>query len=545
MGRQPEPSPLSFASELIVRDDLLKDAPRHESGLAHVLPAWIISGATHVLLICLFLLTTFTPNATSNATEQVTIETSIVERPAEEVLTNPEEGLDPLLEKGFNLERIGPDSIPGFIDVSADQAGNMKGERDTHIVVPPPFGPPGGEGGSMFSTTPGNLDPKKMSGFGGPWPGTLNPSLRARIGSAETRMKTALEGGGSQGSELAVARALRWLALHQANDGHWSLDGFHRHAHEKPGLGGKPIMCTCDKRGGLSNDIAGTALGLLPFLGAGETHKPPTTPGDVHYTKQVEAGLRYLLSRQAADGNFGGGMYAHGLATIAVCEAYGLTSDGRLKDPAQRALDFIVRAQHAAGGWRYGPNEPGDTSVTGWQVMALKSGQMSGLSVSAAALTGAEKWLDSCMNNEGGYGYLDRQETPAMTAVGLLCRQYLGWSPRNPKLQSGVAKLRATPPGQLDSFYYHYYATQVMHHMGGDSWQTWNPKMRDLLIAAQDKGNAPNKAHQLGSWPPGKDVYDGVGGRLMVTSLATLTLEVYYRHLPLYRRDLGTAKMQP
>jgi hypothetical protein len=539
-----EPESLSFASEAIVQPgDFLKESRGHES-LVRVLPAWIISGATHMLLICLFLLTTFTPSATSNALEQVTIETSIVEQPADKVLTNPEEGFDPLLERAFNLDRIGPDTIPGAIDVTADQTGAIMGDREAQIVVPPPFGPAGGEGGNRLATTPGLLDPNRLPGLGGPW-GTLNPALRARVGSAATRMKTALEGGGSQGSELAVARALRWLALHQANDGRWSLDGFHRHAHEKPGLGARPIVCTCGNRGGLSNDIAGTALGLLPFLGAGETHKPPTTPGEVHYTKQVEAGLRYLLSRQAADGNFGGGMYAHGLATIAVCEAYGLTSDTRLKEPAQKALDFIVRAQHAGGGWRYGPNESGDTSVTGWQVMALKSGQMSGLAVSAAALKGAEKWLDSCMDNDGGYGYLDRQATPAMTAVGLLCRQYLGWTPRNPRLLGGVSKLRATPPGQLDSFYYHYYATQVMHHMGGDGWQAWNPKMRDLLIAAQDMGTAPNKAHQQGSWSPAKDVYDGVGGRLMVTSLATLTLEVYYRHLPLYRRELGTAKVQP
>ena len=46
-------------------------------------------------------------------------------------------------------------------------------------------------------------------------------------------------------------------------------------------------------------------------------------------------------------------MYAHGLATITLCEAYGLTKDERIGAAAQRAVIFIEHAQHpASGGWR-------------------------------------------------------------------------------------------------------------------------------------------------------------------------------------------------
>jgi len=174
--------------------------------------------------------------------------------------------------------------------------------------------------------------------------------------------------------------------------------------------------------------------------------------------------------------------------------------------------------------------------------MGLKSGQMAGLSVPNATLKGAEKFLDSVMDSGGGYGYTGPQVTPTMTAVGVLCRQYLGWTPRNLMLVNGVAQLKKTPPGSFDTMYYYYYATQVMHHMGGEAWDTWNKKMRDMLVAGQDKGTTPNKPHQLGSWDPKKDAHGSVGGRLMITSLSTLTLEVYYRHLPLYRRELGGNK---
>src|SRR5207245_505666 len=109
-----------------------------------------------------------------------------------------------------------------------------------------------------------------------------------------------------------------------------------------------------------------------------------------------------------------------------------------------------------------------------WQVMALKSGQMSGLNVPNITLRGAEKWLDSCESSDkGGYGYTGPQATPTMSSVGLLCRQYLGTPRRHPGLRNGCEKLKATPPG-TGGLYYDYYATQVMHHMGGDYWDFWN-----------------------------------------------------------------------
>src|SRR5262249_27561965 len=157
-------------------------------------------------------------------------------------------------------------------------------------------------------------------------------------------------------------------------------------------------------------------------------------------------------------------------ATIALCEAYGMTRDASLQQPAQYAIEYILSAQHSGGGWRYQPKTPGDTSVTGWQLQALKSGEMARLSVSQSKMRLGGVYLDSVSANYGAtYGYTDANATPAMTAVGLLCRQYLGWGPRNPSLAKGVEYLKKNPPGEgYYDIYYFYYATQVLHFYGGD-----------------------------------------------------------------------------
>ena len=128
-------------------------------------------------------------------------------------------------------------------------------------------------------------------------------------------------------------------------------------------------------------------------------------------------------------------MYSHGLATIALCEAYGLTGDKQVGMAAQGAVNFILDAQNTAdGGWRYNPKDPGDTSVVGWQLMALKSAHMAGLNVGGSVFSGTSKWLDAVAVHDGAeYAYQPGAgPSPTMTSVGLLCRQYLGASATTP-----------------------------------------------------------------------------------------------------------------
>jgi hypothetical protein len=342
--------------------------------------------------------------------------------------------------------------------------------------------------------------------------------------------------GGNDASEAAVGKALRWLSAHQSPDGRWSMNGYHKH---NPACKCKDMNFEASVN---DNDTAGTALGLLPFLGAGHTHKKGASP----YAGNVLKALQFLSGRQQNNGDLGGGMYSHALATIALCEAYGMSSDVKLRGPAQKAINFIEYAQNTqTGGWRYQPRTDGDTSVVGWQVMALRSGQMSGLTVKSQTLELAKRWLDSCQSDGGSkYSYVPGSgPTPTMTSAALLNRQYLGWGPRNPDLHKGCEYLikSAPPPPEkpgpkegLGQIYYYYYATQVMHHMGDKYWDTWNPRMRDFLIRTQMK---KDDGHREGSWDPRGCDHGGSAGRIYSTALACLTLEVYYRHLPLYRRE--------
>jgi hypothetical protein len=346
--------------------------------------------------------------------------------------------------------------------------------------------------------------------------------------NVEDKILLLREGGGTMQSEEAVTRGLDWLVLHQAPDGSWPMHAFH--------LAGK---CNCRDLGE-QHDVGGTALALLPFLGAGETHQKG------RYTRTVLKGLNYLLQKQKEEGHFSDNRYENALATIAVCEAYGLARDRRLALPAQAAVNSVVRGQNPDGSWGYGTGQKGDLSVTGWQFTAMKAGYWARLTVPQSQVGQVGHFLNQVADPNGlGYGYNEPGAGRATSATGLLCREYMGWGSRHPKLARGVEHLLREGNAvtkDKPSIYYLYYATQVMHHFGGKSWETWNPRTRDLLIQLQDQGDDPEFRHQKGSWAPHGDDFAKQGGRLMYTSLALLTLEVYYTYIPL--NGYGPAVLQ-
>ena len=120
-----------------------------------------------------------------------------------------------------------------------------------------------------------------------------------------------------------------------------------------------------------------------------------------------------------------------------------------------------------------------------------------------------------------------------MTAEGLLCLQFMGTVSRNdPRMLAGADFLLSRLPrsDQKNTSYYWYYATQVMYHMQGKYWESWNESLRDQLVATQVKNG-----QLAGTWDP-SDQWEKSGGRVYSSSLKLLILEVYYRHLPLYEQ---------
>lgn len=353
------------------------------------------------------------------------------------------------------------------------------------------------------------------------------PTVRFSLtGRSPGRRDALLDAGGGGGeTETAVALALEWLVRNQEKSGLWSLRG--------PYLDGSRQ----------ENRLAATAMALLALQGAGNSTR------DGGHRDAVQKGWAALLARQSPKGTFDFGvlpdahaMYAHAQATIALCELVAMTDDPEVRQPARRALEYAIAAQMPDGGWRYHPPEAnrddrGDMSVTGWYMMALKSGEMAGFVVPSETYDRLERFLDAVfVSDEKGYGYQIMptqkffQIRPALTAEALLCRQYLGWRKDDRRLVAGAALLLREVPKGFDypDVYAWYYSTQVLHHMEGESWRAWNDWMRTALPESQvDKGR------EKGSWSPSNDKWGYVGGRLFMTCLCTCMLEVYYRHLAL------------
>ncbi len=339
-------------------------------------------------------------------------------------------------------------------------------------------------------------------------------------------------------TEEAIERGLAFLAKHQREDGSWHLEDF-------------------DTKVDIRSDAAATALAVLAFQGAGYTHR------QFEYAAVVSKALQYLVDHQKSNGDLyipmdtvsdqNAWLYTHSIAALALSEAYGMTQDATLQEPAQRAVNFMVASQDKTlGGWRYRPGTGTDTSVTGWFMMALKSAQLAGLDVPKETFLGIQRWVEKSQASTDQphlyrYNWMapdtenqrhGRMPTPVMTSVGLLLRLHLGWQRDNPNMIRGAEFLLERPPAMgtaeapARDTYYWYYSSQVLFHMGGDYWRQWNQRLHPLLINSQVRDG-----DMSGSWEPLGEIPDAwgkFGGRLYVTTLNLLSLEVYYRHLPLY-----------
>jgi hypothetical protein len=349
---------------------------------------------------------------------------------------------------------------------------------------------------------------------------TLLDGLKGRTGDRKGDLLKRF--GGNEETEEAVRLGLEWLKNQQAYDGSWSHHGS-------------------------VNQVSATSMALLAFLGAGHTHL------EGQYTETVEKGMKWLMAQQNKEGCFARETYSQAQATIALCELYGMTQDGRLREAGQLAVDFDEDFQNADGGWRYFGTTSSDMSVTGWYVMALISARMAGLYVDQAKLNRVHKFLDSVQCNDmrtpvparrygkessnypgSTYSYLPQggrgSGSVPMTAEALLCRMYLGWEPGDHRVLNGCEFIGASPINRnapSPSYYSMYYTTTTLHHVGGLHWSKWNNTMRVELPAMQIK-TGPD----IGSWPA---TGDAVGnGPVYSTCMALYCLESYYRHLPLF-----------
>lgn len=364
--------------------------------------------------------------------------------------------------------------------------------------------------------------------------------------------------GGTKLTRESVRLGLLWLKKQQEKNGAWSLKGPYR-----DGIGETFA----------DNPEAASGMALLAFQGDGNTrffgeHK-----------ETVRKGWRWLLTRQNDDGSFfaggrdaqssssSGRFYTQAIVTIALCELIAMERicgrGAELRAVAQKAVDYLVRWQNRdLGGWKYDEGIGSDLSVTGWVLMALQTARVADLYVPSETFERASAFLDSVAYDNGSqYVYSKElpERRPSMTATGLLCREYLGWDRKNEALLTGAAILtrsenlvryepeRASAPADVfaddepgkGKFYTNVYgwysAAMALKHLGpyNKYWRLWNKAMSVQIPAHQE---SPDSA-EAGSWDPSLDSYRFGGGRLYVTAVSILCLEVYYRHLSLYVRQ--------
>jgi hypothetical protein len=350
--------------------------------------------------------------------------------------------------------------------------------------------------------------------------------------------------GGGAATESAVLAALRWFKRHQNPEGFWSLYHYFNECKLAPpcshnanfGRGDKQIYKDGERN-------CATGFALLCFLGAGHTNKAG------RFRQQVADGLAFLKTSQKPDGSFCKIGYQHAIATMAAAEAYGMTKSPSLKEMAQKAVDFSLKNQNKDGylGWNYwGPTSRNDTSVTGWQTMAMKSATSSGLDI-GNSFEGVKNFIEKVtppvkggptepiLDGHVKYTYDSEKDAastkanPRLTAIGMLCRVFIGEDTEGEMLRGHANKmLEQLPSVKRKDFYRWYYATLAMFQMGGEYWKKWNEAMKESLLALQRKGECAD-----GSWDAEGVSYGSHGGRVYSTAIGCLSLEIYYRYLPI------------
>jgi hypothetical protein len=350
--------------------------------------------------------------------------------------------------------------------------------------------------------------------------GSVPGAMSGRMGGTARGAMMAKTGGKAK-SEEAVMRGLRWLVKNQNADGSWSTE----------------------------QRSAMTGFGILSFLGHGET------PTSAEFGPTVQKAIDWLVSEgQKYDGrlsmtkdNWGGspGVYAHAIATYALGEYYSMTKDERVAPLLKQATEYIVKGQGPDGGWMYSYDKSqSDTSVTGWQIQALKAAHLTGLNIDGvdATLDKAMLNLKRVQTDSGGFGYRKAEDRPGnagygLVGVGVLCT-YFWKQDKDELVRDGIKFMldddrpKVKYKSEDANLYAWYYNTQACLMVGGSAWSKWNRMFQDEICDNQ----SPD-----GSWPPvntkapggeGLKKPDGMGP-FYRTNLCILMLEVFYRYMPI------------
>ena len=502
---------------------------------------WPISLAVHGLVALIFCYIVFAAHKDDEELAPMRVTTMDPPPKKEE----KKEQRDVEAKVDVNVETVADVAAPVTqLDVKVEEVSQSEEDNDAQVAK--------GREEAVSSAETGGQGAFMAIGAGGGSAGMFG----SRSGGGKHRALA--KGGGTRASESAVDAALRWFKKHQSPNGMWDPEKYPANCQENP----KCEPGSTSDVGGSDAGIAMTGYALLCFLGAGYDHKTPSK-----FKTTVQKGLEYLRSVQKPDGLLGVRNYELGVATMALAEAYAMTTDADLKGPAQKGIKILLDRQCKDGskdadkaynglGWDYEVPNPSriDSSVSGWCVMALKSGLAGGLNV-GTGMEGAKKWLEKAWkaankdwmkltdpySATSNFPYTWDPTTDAvdiapagsgskdMAPVGALCAVFLGHHAGNIMLESLCNHIMQYqfPTKYPTNTYYMYYNTLAVFQAGGDRWKRWNDTVRDMLVNAQRKSADCFD----GSWDAAGTVFPGNNvGRVLSTAYCCLCLEVYYRY---------------
>ena len=309
----------------------------------------------------------------------------------------------------------------------------------------------------------------------------------------------------TEAADLAIERGLQYLLKTQNPDGSWSNPDGNYH-------------------------MAGTSLALMAFMVKGHF------PGFGRHGAALDRAKEFLLKKaEESSTGYAGGMYEHGLFTLALSELWGMTANTednkRIQTALERAVQVILRAQSPLGGWRYTarPDAGQDTSVTAMVFVSLASARQAGILVPTETIDRVVAYLrDQVWNEEtGGFGYQGNTGTTlSCTAGGAYAAQLCGMR-ETEWVQASIRYLENSPKifnsEEIGYYFYaHYYAIQAMVQAGEEHYTKWYPQIRDALLAIQQPD---------GSWiEGGKKTYPHA------TPMAIIILGTPHRYIPVYQQ---------
>ena len=283
------------------------------------------------------------------------------------------------------------------------------------------------------------------------------------------------------------------------------------------------------------HQITTTSLACMALMAAGEQD------GRTRYGAHLRDGIRFLV-RQSVEkspylGRDGGRMYGHAIATVTLCEAYGMMAEPRdnraVRNAIQKALPIILQAQVGGdsrhrGGWRYNPSSAdADLSVTAWQILALRAIRNCGFEVPEETISNALGYVRRAYNQDKGFAYMPgRPPTPAMLAAGIVCMETLGANNASDDIRKIETSAQAMKQADLEGgkhFYYQSYYVATAANMLGDEYRTaLLPKLQEVLLGLQQEDAQFAK-------------HTGYEGGTYSTAVAALTLAIRYQYLPIYQ----------